>query len=290
MLKIVENRKIWFTISLVIIAIGMITWGVRGLNYGIDFYGGTVVQVDLKKKVDTEEIRSIAAKYANDASVQTVDETGIILRSSSITPEDVEKFKTDINEKYKVDPTTWQNETVGPSIGDESRKNAILAIAISVIAILIYVAIRFEIRFGVAAIIALLHDLLVTISVYAVLQIPVNGPFIAAILTILGYSINDTIVIFDRIRENMRTMRKASFEEVADISITQTLSRSINTSLTTLFTITAVYFVGVSAVKELALPLIIGIIAGSYSSIFIASPIWVMWKNADKKKKAAVNA
>lgn len=290
MLKIVENRKIWFIISIVIIAIGMITWGVRGLNYGIDFYGGTVVQVDLKKQVDTEEIRSIAAKYANDAAVQTVDETGIILRSSSITPEDVEKFKAEINDKYKVDPATWQNETVGPSISAESRKNAILAVTIAVIAILIYVAIRFEIRFGVAAIIALLHDLLVTISVYALLQIPVNGSFIAAILTILGYSINDTIVIFDRIRENMRTMRKASFEEVTDVSITQTLSRSINTSLTTLFTITAVYFIGVNAVKELALPLIIGIIAGSYSSIFIASPIWVMWKNADKKKKAAVNA
>lgn len=159
---------------------------------------------------------------------------------------------------------------------------------IASVAMLIYIAIRFEIRFGVAAVLALVHDILIMLSVYAILQIPVNSSFIAAILTIVGYSINDTIVIFDRIRENLRFMKKVSYTELADVSITQTMARSINTILTTLFTITAVYFIGVSAVKELALPLIIGIISGCYSSIFIASPIWVLWKNAEKRKKGAV--
>ena len=142
---------------------------------------------------------------------------------------------------------------------------------------LIYIGIRFEFSFGAAAIIAVVHDVLVTIGVYGILGIPVNAPFIAAILTIVGYSINDTIVIFDRIRENSKKMRKVSVDEIANISINQTLSRSINTSLTTLFTITAVY-IFVPTIREFSFPLIVGIATGAYSSIFIASPIWVMLK------------
>lgn len=288
MFKIIEKTKVWFAISLIIILIGMGTLAVKGLNLGIDFAGGTIMQVDLKKTVNTEEIKSMAAKYVNDASVQSVDVTGIMIRSSVIDNDQIDKLKTDINEKYSVDPASWSIETVGPSIGAELTQKALLALLIAGIAMLAYVALRFEIRFGFAAIVALIHDILITLGVYAILQIPVNTSFIAAILTVVGYSINDTIVIFDRIRENMRFMRKVSYEELANVSITQTIARSINTVLTTLFTITAVYFLGVSAVKELALPLIIGIISGSYSSIFIASPIWVMLKN--KGKKELVNA
>lgn len=287
MFKIIENTKIWFTLSLVIIAVGMGFWAFKGLNYGIDFAGGTVMQVDMKKAVPVDDIRSMAQKYAGDAVVTTVDVTGIQIRSSKITEDQVTSLKNDIDKKYNIDAATWTNETVGPSIGKELRQNAILSVAIATIAMLIYVALRFEIKFGVAAVLALVHDVLITISVYSILQVPVNSSFVAAILTIVGYSINDTIVIFDRIRENLRLMRKVSYEELADVSITETMARSINTVLTTLFTITAVYFIGVSSVKELALPLIVGIISGCYSSIFIASPIWVMWKNAEKNKKLA---
>jgi protein-export membrane protein, SecD/SecF family len=290
MFKIIEKTKIWFIGSLLIIAIGIGFCAVKGVTFGIDFVGGSSVQVDLKQNFNTEDIRQIAAKYTNDATVQTVEKTGFMLRSSSITADQVEKFKAEINSKYNVDPASWQNETVGPSIGKELTQKAILAFIVSIIGMLIYIAVRFEIRFGVAAIIALVHDLLITLTVYAVFQIPINNTFIAAILTILGYSINDTIVIFDRIRENMRLMGKVSYEELADVSMTESMSRSINTGMTTLFTITAIYFIGVSAVKELALPLIIGIISGTYSSIFIATPIWVLWKNADKKKKSLAKA
>lgn len=290
MYKIVERTKIWISISLVIILIGLGFLAVRGLNLGIDFAGGTIMQVDLKKNVNTEEIRSMAAQYVNDASVQTVDDTGIMIRSSIINEDQIDKLKNDINTKYEVDPASWSTETVGPSIGRELTQNALLALLIAGIAMLAYVAFRFEIRFGVAAVIALIHDVLITLSLYAILRIPVNTAFIAAILTVIGYSINATIVVFDRIRENMRFMRKVSYEELANRSITQTMARSINTSLTTLFTITAVYVLGVSAVKELALPLIFGIISGTYSSVFLASPIWVMLKNSGKGKKDLVNA
>lgn len=293
MLKIVEKTKIWFMLSFIVILVGMGFWVAKGLNYGIDFAGGTVLQVDLKQQVDTEKVRNIAAKYASDAVVTTVDATGISIRSSALSSESsdkIEQLKSEISKEYNIDNSTWSTEIVGPAIGNELRQKAVIALLVAAAAMLLYIALRFEIRFGVAAVLALLHDILITLSVYAILRIPVNSSFIAAILTIVGYSINDTIVIFDRIRENMKTMRRVSYEELADVSITETMARSINTVLTTLFTITAVYFIGVSAVKELALPLIIGIISGCYSSIFIASPIWVMWKNYDKKKKSIANA
>lgn len=293
MLKIIEKTKIWFIASAIIILVGMTFWIVKGLNLGTDFAGGTIMQVDLKKQVNTEEIRSIAAQYLKDAQVSTADVTGITIRSTAGTSDaaaNVEKLKAAIDTKYNIDPTAWTTEIVGPTIGRELAQKAVLALLIAFAAMLIYVGIRFEFKFGVAAILALVHDLLITMTVYAVLQIPVNSSFIAAVLTIVGYSINDTIVIFDRIRENMKLMRNVSIEELADVSITQTMSRSINTILTVLFTITSVYFIGVSAVKELALPLIIGIISGCYSSVFIASPFWAIFKNAEKRKVAGAKA
>lgn len=296
MFKIIEKTKIWFIASAIIITIGMGFLIVKGLNFGIDFMGGAFMQVDLKTNITaqtSEDIRQITAKYANDVIVSTVDNTYISIRSSELASDQtgkMDQLRDEISTKYNVSKTTWSTETVGPSIGSELRQKAIIALLVSALAMLIYIALRFEIRFGVAAVLALIHDVLITISVYAILQIPVNSAFIAAILTIIGYSINDTIVIFDRIRENMRLMKNVSSEELTNVSLTQTMSRSINTGMCTLFTITAVYFIGVTAVKELALPLIIGIICGCYSSIFIASPIWVMWKNADKKKKKLVNA
>jgi len=289
-MKIIERSKIWFTLSLVVILIGLGFLAVKGFNYSIDFAGGTIMQIDLKKTVDTEEIKSMALAYVDDASVQTSGNTGIIIRSSSITSEQMSKLQNDINAKYGTELSEWSVETVGPSIGQELTRNAILSLLIACAAMLVYVAIRFEVKFGIAAVLALVHDVLVMIGVYAVLQIPVNSAFIAAILTVVGYSINDTIVIFDRIRENMRFMRKVSYEELANASISQSIARSINTSLTTLLTITALYILGVSAVKELALPLIIGILAGTYSSLFIASPIWVMLKKREKRKAELANA
>jgi preprotein translocase subunit SecF len=160
-----------------------------------------------------------------------------------------------------------------------------LALALATIAMLIYIGIRFEFNFGVAAIIALLHDVLITLGVYALFKVPVDSAFIAAMLTVIGYSINDTIVVFDRIRENQKYMRRNNVTELANASITQTMTRSVNTVLTVMITITAVY-IFVPSVRNFAFPLIIGIASGCYSSIFIASPIWVMLKKRTKRVRA----
>lgn len=283
MLKIIERTRLWFAMSLIIIFAGIISLVVHGLNYGVDFRGGTVVTVNIGKDFDPKEIRQIAEKYDAQSTVRKIEGNQVEITSRNLTDEQVPKLFNDLKSKYNLaDKDLLSTNRIGPSIGNELKRNAIKSVAIATILMLIYIWIRFEIKSGVAAIIALLHDVLITISVYALLQIPVNSSFIAAILTILGYSINDTIVIFDRIRENRRTHKYHDYTTLANASITQTMARSINTVMTTLFTITAIYILGVPSIKEFALPLIIGIISGAYSSIFIASPIWVLWKKGER--------
>lgn len=290
MFKIIEKTKIWFAVSLIIIIIGMVALGVKGLNYGIDFKGGTIVTIEMGKDFNQkkkEEVDKIIKTYDANAATNIANQTQLDIKSNTLTSETISKLFSEIKEKYKLeDKALISQSNVGPSIGKELKDKALKAFLIATIAMLIYIGIRFEFRFGIAAIVALVHDILITLSVYAVFQVPVNSPFIAAILTILGYSINDTIVIFDRIRENTRKMRGRSFSELTNASITQTLTRSINTVLTTLFTIIAVY-IFVPSVREFTFPLIVGIVSGAYSSIFIASPVWVILKNKSKKKAAA---
>ena len=287
-LKIIEKTKIWFSISLIIMLIGLFCMIKNGLNYGIDFKGGTLVQINMKKDFDKQEVEKIISKYTKDyttnTAINTANQVQLEIRSNSLTDEQVGPMFNEIKEKYKLqDKDLVSQQRIGPSVGKELRQNALLALLIANAAMLIYVAIRFEFKFALAAILGLVHDIIITVSVYAILQIPINSSFIAAILTIVGYSINDTIVVFDRIRENSKKMRRASDVELADISITETMTRSINTVLTTLFTITAV-FAFVPAVRDFATPLIVGIISGAYSSIFISSPLWVMFKNKGLKK------
>lgn len=294
MLKIIERTKLWFAISLIVIIIGMVSLGMKGLNYGIDFQGGTVVTIEMGKDFNQqtkEEADKIIQKYDPKASSYIANQTQLEIKSNDLSDEKVTSMFNELKKEYKLEDTALVSENkVGPSIGNELKKKALTALGFATIAILIYVWFRFEVKFGIAAIIALLHDVLITLGVYAVFQIPVNSPFIAAILTIVGYSINDTIVIFDRIRENLRKMRGKDAAEIANASVNQTMSRSINTSLTTLITITAVY-IFVPSVRDFAFPLIIGIAAGAYSSIFIASPIWVILskrvRSRSKKKSIA---
>ncbi len=290
MFKIIEKTKIWFAVSLIIIIIGMVALGVKGLNYGIDFKGGTIVTIEMGKDFNQkkkEEVDKIIKTYDANATTNIANQTQLDIKSNTLTSETISKLFSEIKETYKLeDKALISQSNVGPSIGKELKDKALKAFLIATIAMLIYIGIRFEFRFGIAAIVALVHDILITLSVYAVFQVPVNSPFIAAILTILGYSINDTIVIFDRIRENTRKMRGRSLNELTNASITQTLTRSINTVLTTLFTIVAVY-IFVPSVREFTFPLIVGIVSGAYSSIFIASPVWVILKNKSKKKAAA---
>lgn len=286
MLKIIEKTKLWFGISLLIIVVGLGFLVTKGLNFGIDFRGGTQVVINMGKDFEKAEIDSIVTKYANDAVTNKVENTQLEIKSNNLDSENISSMFKEIKEKYNLeDKALVSQDEIGQSVGKELTNKAIIALLVANVAMLIYVAIRFEFKFGLAAILALVHDILITISVYAIFNVPVNSPFIAAILTIVGYSINDTIVIFDRIRENGKTMRRVNSTELANISITQTMSRSINTVLTTLITITAVY-VFVPTVREFAFPLIIGILSGAYSSIFIASPLWVIFKNRTNKARA----
>ncbi|MCB2288977.1 protein translocase subunit SecF [Clostridium sp. CS001] len=284
MLKIVEKTKLWFAISLIVIVIGMGFMVTNGLNLGIDFKGGTVLDFKMNQTFVKADVDKIIDKHAkNEYLSKTVDDAKnieITIKSDALSPEEIAVMTKEIKAEFKKSELVSQ-DTIGASVGNELKSKAITGLIIATICMLAYIGFRFELKFGAAAVIALLHDILITVGVYAVFQIPVNSAFIAAILTIVGYSINDTIVIFDRIRENQKNMRKAPLEEVVDVSITQTMSRSINTVATTLFTIVSVY-VFVPSIRELSGPLIIGILVGCYSSIFIASPVWYLLK---RKKK-----
>lgn len=290
MLKVIEKTKIWFAISLTIIIIGLIFGIVKGFNYSTDFAGGTLIDINMEKDFIKSNANAIVKKYIPDAETKKVKDSKTIeleIRSKSVSTEKVNEMVSEVKQKFnlKEKNSLTSQESIGALVTSEARRKALIAVIIASLAMLLYVGIRFEFKFGIAAIIALIHDVLITLGVYAVFQIPVGSNLIAAILTIIGYSINDTIVVFDRIRENQRKMRKSP-QEIADISITQTMARSINTVLTTLFTIVAVN-IFVPAVRDFAIPLIIGIISGCYSSIFIASPLWVIFKNMGKKTAAA---
>lgn len=287
MLKVVEKTKLWFTLSTIIIVIGLGFIIVRGLNFGIDFKGGTNVVVELGENFNKPEADEIVKNIVPDAVTNEIDNIQYEIKARDLDSSKVSEVFKALQEKYTLeDSALISQDEIGASVGKELTKNSIVALLVACVAMLVYIAFRFEMNYGIASVIALLHDVLITVSVYAIFNIPVNTPFIAAILTIVGYSINDTIVIFDRIRENLKNMRRMSSSEVANKSITQTMSRSINTTLTTLITIIAVN-IFVPTVREFSFPLIIGISAGAYSSIFIASPVWVMLKDKKAEKSKA---
>lgn len=286
MLKVVEKSKIWFSIAAIIIIVGLGSLITKGLNFGIDFRGGTLVVIDMGKSFEKSEVDDLISKYASDAQTNKTNETELEIRSGNISNENISAMFNEIKEKYQLKENALvSQDTVGPSIGNEMKEKALLALAIASIAMLIYVGIRFEFNFGAAGMLKLALDVFFMITIYSLLQIPVNSSFIAAILTIIGYSINDAIVIFDRIRENQKLMRRTSVNDLVDISVTQTMTRSVNTGMTTLFTIISVY-IFVPSVREFALPIIIGIVFGCFTSILIASTLWAVFKKMSMRRKA----
>ncbi|HZK57403.1 MAG TPA: protein translocase subunit SecF [Clostridia bacterium] len=291
-MNIVQNRKIWFSISGVVLIVGLVLGLIRGVNVGIDFTGGTLMEIELHKYIPTKEIREITDKYDKGANISMLgtDKTTVQIRmNEDFNNEERKEIFGEFQAKYDLnEEDLLRADQFGPSVGKEITKKALLAIVISVIGMLVYITFRFEFSFAISAIIALTHDVLIVLSMYSILQVPINSSFVAAVLTILGYSINDTIVIFDRIRENSKFTKKIDYVKIANESIAQSLTRSINTSLTTLITLLALYVLGVEQIREFALPLIVGVVAGTYSSIFIASPLWVMIKQSRKGKKVRV--
>jgi preprotein translocase subunit SecF len=283
--KIIENKNKWFALSIIVIVTGLVFLLIKGLNFGIDFKGGAVMRVEIGQTLsndDIESVRAIAANYDKDAAARIINNTGVEISSSKLTLDELNKVFDELKGKYSLEDDAKSISRKDATVGKELERSAIIASLVAIALILVYVGIRFELKTGIAAIIALVHDLLVMITVYAVFQIPVQNSFIAAMLTILGYSINDTIVVFDRIRENKKTGKYKDYVSLSDASITQTMARSINTVFTTLITIVTIYILGVTAIQEFAFPLIIGIVSGAYSSIFIASPLWVMFEKNNK--------
>jgi len=294
-MNLLKHYKIWFAISLCIIVVGMGMFLINGLNQGIDFQGGTSIQYNLNESFDTGDIDDAISDIEIDgeklnASIiktginETADQEVIIRTTSSLSTQERVNIDNIINGLY---PNAEHRETAqySASVGNEIKTRAFLGVIIAAVGMLAYITFRFEIVFGLSAIVALAHDVLILISVYAIFQIPVNSAFIAAVLTVVGYSINDTIVVFDRIRENVKFEKRPNYFGIATKSLNQTITRSINTSVTTLLVIGSLYIFGVDSIKELAFPLLAGVLAGTYSSIFIASPTWALWKTYRSKQQ-----
>lgn len=284
---ILGKRKLWYTISTTVIVIGLLFLMINGLNLGIDFNGGTLMEFSFAENVTAEEVRAVLERIeiAEDSKIQqseSAGEHGVIIRAKTLESEEIVTVDNAIREEFQS-AEMLRTEMVGPTIGRELRINALLAMIAASIAIVAYISFRFEFRFAVVSIITLMHDVLITLGIFAILGREVNTPFVAALLTIVGYSINDTIVIFDRIRENMKLMHKVPFIKQANTAVVDTLPRSINTSITTLITILAIYFFGGASIQTFMLALFIGMFAGTYSSIFVASPLLVTWQERISK-------
>ena len=286
-IPLIDKRKVFYCISAVILIIGLGCGVIRGLNFGIDFTGGTMIQMDMGKQVKISDVEKAIAKYDLEPTIiySGAGNEEIVIRTK-VAMENEERAKVidTINEEFgTTDEDIIAQELFGGSIGKELRNNAILAIIIAAACMLIYIRIRFrQWRFGGAALLGVLHDVLIVISFYAIFQVTVNNPFIAGILTVVGYSINDTIVIFDRIRENLKYMKRGTLVETIDRSITQTLGRSLMTSATTLIVMVPLLIMAGSAIRVFILPLMVGILAGTYSSICVCSPLYYEFSTAAK--------
>ncbi|MEQ2868823.1 MAG: protein translocase subunit SecF [Selenomonas noxia] len=296
---IAGHRKIWFLISLVLIIPGFICMGMRGFNFGIDFTGGTIIDMRFEQPVTLAEIRSSLAKYDLDGSTIQLSgaETGVEASENvmirTVDLEETQRKEVMASLTQDVGPyTVLREEKVGATIGGELITNAVLALVISWALIILYVAYRFEWRFGVAAVLALIHDIVIVLAVFSFTQRQIDSSFIAALLTIVGYSINDTIVIFDRIRENLKLhfRRGGDVNELVNRSIYQTLTRSLYTVFTVLFTTFALYWFGGETTKDFAFALLIGFASGCYSSIFIASPFWIVLRDRTERRPAAAKS
>lgn len=287
---IIENRKKFYALSGTLIAIGLVCLFARGFNYGIDFTGGTMIQMNLGKKVAEKDIAQTLDKFnLNEDIVYSGDkqESVIIRTSKPLDADGRYEVQQAMEKAYNLDDSAVESsEEFGATIGAGIKKNAIKSILIAALGMLLYIIFRFRSwKYGVAAVAGLGHDVLILIGVYAVFGITVNNPFIAAILTIVGYSINDTIVIFDRVRENMHLMRGKPVMEVLDHSISQTLDRSIMTSLTTIIAIVPLLVMVSAQLAQFVLPLMVGVICGTYSSIALCSPLFFEFNKRQERSK-----
>jgi len=299
--KFIKHTKIWFIISLLVIALGI--FGMinnksqtgQALSLGIDFTGGSLMEFDFEaESVDRDALREvIEGVYPESVSQVTIThEDSYIVQLKELSQEQL----TQVNTSVEAELGSFELlrfTTIGPKVGATLKRKAFVSLTIALVAIVLYIAYAFRKipkrvspwRFGFSAILALAHDILITLGIFALLGLEIDIYFITALLTIMGFSVHDTIVVFDRIRENLqRQKREQSFGDIADISLNQTLARSINTSISTLFPLLALYIWGAPSIQTFVFALIIGILVGTYSSIFIASPVLTIWQEAKRKR------
>jgi preprotein translocase subunit SecF len=280
------KRTAAFILSTLLIVAGIVSLIVHGgPNYGIDFAGGTLVQVRFSQPVSLDEIRESLKDAALGGTIQQFGAEGVgeYLIRLQTSSSDVEGLSAQINDalaerfgenKFEIRRT----EMVGPKVGKDLRKKGLQAIFAALIGILIYISIRFKLRFAIGAVVALAHDVMITVGVFSLANKEFSLPVLAALLTIVGYSLNDTIVVYDRIRENTGRMRRELFEKTVNISINETLSRTILTSCTTLIVVIVLFLMGGGVIHDFTFALLVGIVVGTYSSVFVASPLVVLWE------------
>jgi len=272
-MQVIKRRKWFYVLSLIIIIPGIISLLLQGLNLGIDFTGGSITHIKLPSEATIAEVRAVLDKQGLEKAEVQKSGDEFYLRTSELTQEETDELMAALKEDFS-EVVFMSAESVGATIGGELTRNALLAISIATVLMLLYISIRFEWTFGIAAIIGIIHNVLVVLGVFSIFQWEVSSAFNAAILTVIGYSINDTIVIFDRVRENLRGTRKQDYEELVNRSVGQTLNRSINTVLTSAFPLIALLILGGSTIKLFVLAMLIGFVTGAYSSICIASSTW----------------
>lgn len=286
-----RTAKYWIGASLIVTLIGLVSLVTQGLNLGLDFTGGSLLDLKFDQPQTVEKVRAALGPDLKDSAVRLAspDGTQVLITTR---PLDEDK-RLQLFESMKKDLgnfTALRVEKVEGVISRDLTSQGLKALLIATVLQIIYISIRFEFKFAVTAIAALLHDTIIVLGLFSLFQVEVSAPFIAAMLTVMGYSVMDTIVIFDRIRENLRYRKKETLTEIVNKSINQSLTRSLYTSATTLLAAGAILFFGGTTTREFALALFLGVLSGTYSSILVASPIWLWWKEAEERSKRALKA
>jgi len=282
----IHLRKIWYMFSGILLVAAIASLCIQGLNMGIDFTGGSMLAIRVEQSATIEQVREVMGEFGQEnATIQRSDENDFIIRTKELSEEESQEILQAMQEKFS-EFSLLQNERVGPVIGRELVRSAFLALGVAALLMIGYIAWRFELKQGIAAVISLAHDVLIVVGVFSLLRFEVNAQFIAAVLIIIGYSINDRIVIFDRIRENMLYRKKGEdLAEVINNSLWQTMARSLNTGLTVIFVLLALYLLGGSTLKNMTFALLVGVVIGIYSSVSNASPLWYDLKRLEGGRK-----
>ena len=289
-MNIVGRRNWYFLLSLAIILPGMISMALFGFRLGIDFAGGDQYNLAFTRPVQASTVQKEMDTFNVEATVQQAGSNGVLVTTKPLSSAQETTIRADLTKKFPVDPSRSSYAQVGPTIAKELVVGAGGLIAIASILIVIYLSIRFNYKFAICAILALLHDVFILTGIYSILgkvfNLPlgeINTLFVTAVLTVIGFSVHDTIVIFDRIRENLRQASRLTFEQNVNLSIIQSIARSVNTSMTVVFVLVALFLISPQNIKGFTLALLIGIVSGTYSSIFNASPLLVVWRRLDPR-------